>query len=414
MELRDSKKTISFFARIVLQIPTIALSTATMIAISRNLGPIGRGEVSQVLLLASLTSSLICIPIFLNIMHLRIASEIRVYISRSLFIFSRRNLVFISILNVCLLILNTYQIQSLSLENTIYLNLLILFYFVSAQIRDLLLRFHKNKIYGIDFAVQMAISGLVMYLLLFHNLTVPRIIQVFVVSYGLLSLFLISILKVRVKEFKYTDLVHKRTGTSRKIKNWNENDLFSNSGIIFQFSMNKDLLLGMFLLSKADFGLMAALTSFWVVVRFLRASAVIQVKLGENEIEDSSPAPRGISSFMARRSSAIYVHLITIGIVGFFAYLMTPILLGRGFNPNIGTIIAGTVCEILLMKCLYDMSTTTSKFSQKLFVFLSAAQILILIVIRSFDLKLTIDSIWVSSCVTYLAWQFLNWVKYKK
>jgi hypothetical protein len=293
-------------------------------------------------------------------------------------------------------------------------NLLVLFYFVSAQIRDLLLRFHKNKIYGIDFAVQLAVSGPVMFLLLFYNLTVPRIIQVFVVSYGLLTLFLIFILKVRVKEFKYTDLVRKRPVISSQLKNWNENDLFSNLGILFQFSMSKDLLLGMFLLSKADFGLMAALTSFWVVVRFLRPSAVIQVKLGQDEVEDSPSAPRGILSFMARRSSAIYLHLIAIGIVGFFAYLMAPILLGSGFSPRIETTIAGTLSEILLMKCLYDMSTATSKFSQKMFAILSATQIFILIAIRLFDLELTINSIWVSSCVTFLAWQFLNWAQYRK
>ena len=178
--------------------------------------------------------------------------------------------------------------------------------------------------------------------------------------------------------------------------------------------MSKDLLFGMLLLSKADFGIMSALTSFWVVVRFLRPSAVIQVKLGTNEFDVSSGLTRGFFAFMTRASSAIYVQVITIGIMGSIGYVMTPILMGRGFKPSISVAVAGTISEILLMKCLYDLSTTASKFSQNLFSYVSAAQVVVLIVMRITDINFTIDLIWVSSCATYLLWQFLNLARGRK
>lgn len=413
MELHDSGKTISFFSRIVLQIPTIALSTATMIAISRHLGPIGRGEVSQILLLASLTSSVICTPIFLNIMHLKVASEIKSYVSRSLFLFSRRNIVPVAILDTTLLVLYIFNRQVLSLENIIYVNLLVSFYFIAAQIRDLLLRFHKNKIYGIDFAVQMAISGSILSLLLFDSLTVSKVIHVFVIIYGALALFLLAVLKTRVKEFRYVDLVRRNDDILTREKTRKSRDSFSKLGVLFQLSMSKDLLFGTFLLSKADFGLMSALTSFWVVVRFLRPSAVIQVKLGSNEFENTPSFSGGILSFLTRASSAIYVQVITIGIMGTLSYLMTPILMGRGFKPSIGIAIAGTTSEILLMKCLYDLSTRPSGFSQNLFSFLFVSQIVILIVLKFTGVALTINLIWMSSCITYLVWQLINIVWFR-
>ena len=178
MELQDSGKTISFFSRIAYQIPTIGLSTITMIAISRNLGPSGRGEVSQILLLAALTSSILCTPIFLTIMNLKVSSEIKTYVSNSLFLFNWKNVSLVILLDACLLLLNKFGREVFNIEVVILLNLLIIFYFIAAQIRDLLLRFHKNKIYGVDFVIQIIISGPVLLLLLFSALTVSKGIRI--------------------------------------------------------------------------------------------------------------------------------------------------------------------------------------------------------------------------------------------
>ena len=413
MEFRDSKKVISYFSRIALQLPTIALSTVTMIAISRNLGPSGRGEVSQFLLLASIVSSIICTPLFLNIMHLKTASEIKTYVLSNLFLFNRRNLILVGFLDSCLLFLDLGNRQVLSIENIIYLNLLITFYLIASQIRDLLIRFHKNKIYGIDFATQMVISGSIFVLLLSNSLLASYVIQIFVVTYGILALLLLVILKSRVKEFKYVSLVRGGTAplvhpTPPKAKN-----SFSKLGILFQISLSKDLLFGVLILSKADFGLMSALASFWVVIRFLRPSAVIQAKLGTDERLVASGSPRFLT-YLSRANSAIYVQVASIALIGLLSYAMTPILMGKGFSPSIGLVIAGTTSEILLMKCLYDLSTNTSEFSQNLFLYLMMSQVVILVFIGFTGIKLTIDLIWISSCVTYLVWQVINLARSRK
>jgi len=414
MELRDSQKPISYFFRITLQLPTIALSTATMIAISRHLGPSGRGEVSQILLLASVTCSVICTPIFLNIMHLKSASEIKSYVSSSIFLFKRRNLILVGVLNVSLFSLEIAQKQLLNLEDIIYVNLLIIFYFISTQIRDLLIRFQRNKIYAIDLTTQMVISVSILNVLFFHNLTASYIIQVFVITYGTLAFLLLVLLKARFKEFEYVHLVRSGIDTADHRTLPKTNDLFSKLGVLFQLSMSKDLLIGMLILSKTDFGLMSALTSFWVVIRFLRPSALIQAKLGANEKEITIGLSKNILAYFSRSSSAIYVQVITIGVIGLLSFVMIPILLGKGFSPSIGTVIAGTTSEILLMKCLYDLSKGTSKFSQNLFSYLIMLQIVFLIIIGFMGIKFTIDLIWISSGISYLGWQVMNHVRIRK
>ena len=414
MELRDSKETISYFSRIALQLPTIVLSTATMIVISRHLGPSGRGEVSQILLLAAITTSMITTPIFLNIMHLKHASEIESYVSSSIFLFKRRNMILVGALNAGLFLLDIASKQVLTLENMIYMNLLITFYFIATQIRDLLIRFQKNEIYVIDLATQMVITGSILGILIFHNLAASSIIKIFAITYGSLASLLLVILKARVKDFKYVHLVGIGIDTAGKGAPPKTKNLFSKLGVLFQFSMSKDLLLGVLILSKTDFGLMSALTSFWVVIRFLRPSAVIQAKLGINEKVVTTDLLRDILAFLFRANSAIYVQIITIAAVGLLSFIMSPILLGKGFSPNIGTVIAGTASEILLMKCLYDLSKETSRYSQNLFLYLMMLQIVILMSIELSGIKITIDLIWISSALSYLGWQVINHVRRRK
>jgi len=413
MELRDSQKIISYFSRIAVQLPTIALSTATMIGISRNLGPGGRGEVSQFLLLASIVSSIICTPIFLNIMHLKTAREIKTYVLSSVFLFNRRNLILVGVLDACLLLLDIGNRQVLSIENIIYLNLLITFYFIASQIRDLLIRFNRNKIYGIDFATQMVISGSILGVLVFHTLLASYVILIFVITYGTLALLLLVILKSRVKEFKYVNLVRGSIVSLGHPTPPRTKILFSKLGILFQLSMSKDLLIGVLILSKADFGLMSALASFWVVLRFLRPSAVIQAKLGTDKTV-VTPGSLRVFTYLSRANSAIYIQVISIALIGLLSYVLTPVLMGKGFSPSIEIVIAGTTSEILLMKCLYDLSTNSSEFSQNLLLYLMTLQVVFLIFIGFTGVKLTIDLIWISSCITYLVWQVINLARRRK
>ena len=413
MELVDSGKTISFFLRIVFQVPTIVFSTLTMIAISRNLGPTGRGEVSQILLLAALTSNILCIPIFLTIMNLTASTGIKSYISGSLYLFHWKNLALVSLLNFCLIFSWQFEKQIFSVQMIISLNLLIVFYFIAAQIRDLLLRFHKNWIYGLDFLVQLLISGSVMILIFFHTLTVLLVIQIFIIAYGIFGLFLLIILRRRVKDFKFSNLVRKRKNNSISAEIQRTDASFSKLGVLFQFSLSKDLLFGLFLLSKADFGLMAAMASFWVVVRFLRPSAVIQVKVGQASSDYSSMPSGGILSFITRASSAIYVQAFAIAIMGILGLFLTPVLMGGGFKPSITMTVTGLVTEILLMKCLYDLSTSGLKLSQNVFLSLCLTQILILGILRMTSNVMSISLIWFSSGVVYLVWQLINLARKK-
>lgn len=410
MELRDSGQTISFFSRIIFQVPTIGVSTLTMIAISRNLGPVGRGEISQILLLAALASSVLCTPIFLTIMNLGDSAEIKSYISRSLFLFSRNNVAVIVLIDAYLFFVDRTKSQHLDLSVIAYMNLLIISYFIAAQIRDLFLRFHRNKIYGVDFAAQMLISGPILILLLAHALSVLRVIQIFTITYAVLSIFLLLLLRSRVDEFSLVNLFRKRESIASNSNILKVSASFSKSGLLFQMVLSKDLLFGLILLAKADFGLMSALTSFWFVLRFLRPSAVVQAKLGQGTGSESGSRGKFLA-FITRPSSAIYLQSLSIGLMGFLSYTLTPILMGRGFKPGIAMTIAGSFSEILLMKCLYDLSISNNKFSQNSFAILCFLQFLVLGILRLMELNVSILMIWFTSCVVYMAWQFLNLLK---
>ena len=408
MELMGQRKTISFITRIFLQFPTIAIATVTMIGISRYLGPSGRASISQVLLLSYLASSTICTPIFLNVMHLKVASEIKTFAFESLYLFRQRNVLTIIILNLFFLFSTFLRDQLLNLELLFYMNLLIISYIVATQIRDFFLRFHKNKVYGIDFVTQVILSISILSFLLLQNLSVSKVIQAFVVTHGILALFLVALLKKRVQAFQYTDLIRKKSRMSRPSRKWRSRDSFANLGILFHLTMSKDLLFGMVMLSKVDFGLMAALASFWGVIRFIRPSAVIQTKLESSHSKVLPNVPKRLLYIYSKGSSAIYLQLAIIGAVGLATYVMMPILLGSRFSPSVQIVLVGTIAEMLLMKCLYSLSTSTSSASQRLFWLLVILQTTSLMVLKLSDFNLTIDSIWISSCFTYLIWQILN------
>ena len=414
MELMGQRKTISFITRIFLQFPTIAIATVTMIGISRYLGPSGRASISQVLLLSYLASSAICTPIFLNVMHLKVASEIKTFAFESLYLFRQRNVLTIIILNLFFLFSTFLRDQLLNLELLFYMNLLITSYIVATQIRDFFLRFHKNRIYGIDFAIQTILSISLVSFLLLQTLSVSKVIQTFVVAFGILALFLLVLLKRQVPAFQYSDLIRRKSRVIQPSKKLSSNDSFANLGILFQLTLSKDLLFGMALLSNVEFGLMAALASFWVVIRFIRPSAVIQTKLESKDFSLSSKLSKQFSFIFKEAPSAIYLQIAIIGVVGLVSYVMTPILLGSSFRPSIQMVLVGTIAEMLLMKCLFDLSIGSSSASQSLFWILAIFQTISLLVLNLTQFNLTIDSIWLSSCFTYLLWQVFNFKVGKK
>ncbi|CAB4830071.1 unannotated protein [freshwater metagenome] len=399
MELQESGPKITFLLRILYQLPTILVSTLTIIAISRNLGPSGRGEVSQILLISVLASNVLCIPIFLAIMNLRDSTQIKTYISHSLFLFSPRNILVVILLNAYYFAISPINDRGINVPMAVCVNALALFYFISAQIRDLFLRFHINKIYGLDFLVHLIISVSVLVLLLFQDLNAKRVIEIFTVVYGLLSVQLLFQLNSRVIEFRVMNLFKKQSLDDFNLKRIDKE--YSRSGVLFQVALSKDLLLGSIFLSKSDFGLMSALTSFWVIVRFLRPSAVIQTKISEVKATTSGLTNR-ISVIRKSSNSTVYLQTAAIAVMGFLGYELTPILMGKGFRPGVIMAVSGFAAEILLMNSLFNLSTTTSKLSQNLFTFLCLFQVIILFLLKMSFGSISATTIWTLSCATYI------------
>jgi hypothetical protein len=413
MKFKDSKGTISFLSRIIIQIPTISLATATMIGISRNLGPTGRGEVSNLLLFAAVSSSFLCTPIFLKIMNLTSTHEIKSYVFNSLFLLRARNVLFLGLMNAFLFTSSLLGRQVMSLEFICYLNILVLFYFVSSQIRDLLLRFQKNKIYGVDFFAQLGISVCILVLFVFDTLSATNVIRVFVTIYGLLSFLLIYIMKKRVEDFKCSFLFHRDSNLSEKVVKLESIDSFLKIGILIQLTMSKDLLFGTIFLAKSEFGLMSALNSFWVVIRFIRPSAVIQEKL-ELKSVDSAQKFRLKFPFLNSFNPITLLQLMFIALIGIIGFYIAPRIFGIGFTPTAAIAITGTAAEIFMMKCLFDLSTNGSRFSLNSFIALLSLQVLMLLSIALSGSQITIALIWGSSCIFYLSWLLLQIVGNKK
>jgi hypothetical protein len=218
----------------------------------------------------------------------------------------------------------------------------------------------------------------------------------------------VALLKKQVPEFQYANLVRRKSRVKVHLKKWRPSDSFASLGALFQMAMSKDLLLGMLLLSNVNFGLMAAVASFWVVIRFIRPSAVIQVKTNSNDSETILNKSKSFLFFYRKANSAIYVQLLIIAAVGLVCYVTSPILLGNAFSPSIQIVLAGTLAEILLMKCLYDLSTTKSTLLQSLFWYLCILQSISLMILEFIGLNVSIEFIWGSSCVVYLLWQALK------
>ena len=100
--------------------------------------------------------------------------------------------------------------------------------------------------------------------------------------------------------------------------------------------------------------------------------------------------------------------------MGILGYFLTPILMGSGFKPSITMTITGLSSEILLMKCLYELSTSPHRFSQNVFTAVCLFQTLVLGLAKLINVDASITIIWFSSCVVYLSWLIANWFGDKK
>jgi hypothetical protein len=278
-------------------------------------------------------------------------------------------------------------------------NALPLFYFISTQIRDLFLRFHINKIYGLDFLAHLVIASAVIALLLFQELNARRVIETFTFVYGLYSCQLLYLLNSRVSEFRVINLFRKQNLDDHNLNKIDKK--YSRYGVLFQVALSKDLLLGAIFLSESDFGLMSALASFWVLVRFLRPSAVIQRKISEVEVITSATTNH-ISAFREISNPIIYLQSAAIAIMGLLGYQLTPILFGEGFRPGVAMAVSGLIAEILLMNSLLFLATTTPMLSQNLFTLLCIFQVVVLILLKLSTGSISATTIWTLSCAIYL------------
>jgi hypothetical protein len=146
---------------------------------------------------------------------------------------------------------------------------------------------------------------------------------------------------------------------------------------------------------------MSALASFWVLVRFLRPSAVIQRKISEVEVITSATTNH-ISAFREISNPIIYLQSAAIAIMGLLGYQLTPILFGEGFRPGVAMAVSGLIAEILLMNSLLFLATTTPMLSQNLFTLLCIFQVVVLILLKLSTGSISATTIWTLSCAIYL------------
>jgi hypothetical protein len=145
----------------------------------------------------------------------------------------------------------------------------------------------------------------------------------------------------------------------------------------------------------------------------LRPLSVIQVKLREDDTAiDSAPA-KGFFALAAHANSAFHSQIMIIVIAGTAGYILTPVVMGGGFKPSISMAISGITAEILLMRSLYNLSTSYSKHQESSLLTLILLQIIFLGVFYIFGGQSSITLIWFSSCVIYIIYEFNNYIRSK-
>jgi hypothetical protein len=111
--------------------------------------------------------------------------------------------------------------------------------------------------------------------------------------------------------------------------------------------------------------------------------------------------------------SPLKVQTTLIVVLGLSGYLLIPSVMGRGFQPSLNMAIAGICAEVMLMKTLYDLSTSKFGLYENLFVLTFLLQILMLGFVLVLRQELSITLIWASSTLTYILWQALSFYEKK-
>jgi hypothetical protein len=393
----------SLILRVLLQSPTIFLSTLTVILISRTIGPVGRAEVSQTLLLTNLASNILCIPIFLTLMNLQNTIVASVYIRQSIFLFSRRNLATIAVLDISFYLLNRTESQNTVLLMLALVNTLFILYFIASQLRDFLLRINKNEIYALDFIIQIMVLALFLISLKLQIVNTRLVILIFVFSYTVYTLTLLIVMKFQFKVLDFHNLLFKFNPERINLTVTKIQGSFAASGILFQIVLSKDAILGIVFLSKSNFGLMSALASFWIVLRFLRPITVLQNRLGDPNFASLGVELKEKSFFNRVSSHATGFQAFAIFCAGIFGFFLTPKLMGVEFKANLWTSISGIFAEVILMRCLYLFSMRkVSSYHWRCFLYLGVLQFILLFMMKSLGNDIEISTIWFSSILLYV------------
>ena len=402
MTERETDQHPSLILRLLMQSPTIFLSTLTVILISRALGPVGRAEVSQTLLVTNLASSILCIPIFLTLMNVQNTIVASAYIKRSIFLLSWRNLATIAALDISFYVLNRGESQNTVLLMLALVNTLFVLYFIASQLRDFLLRINRNEIYILDFIIQIIILVLFLTLLNLQLVNTRLVILIFVFSYSVYTFILLIVLKFQFKVLNFHNLFFKFNSKEINLAVTKMQSSFAASGILFQITLSKDAILGIVFLSKSNFGLMSALASFWIVIRFLRPMTVLQNSLRDPNIDSLGVELKEKSFFNRVSSHANGFQAFAIFCTGIFGFFLTPKLMGAEFKANLWTSICGVFAEVMLMRCLYLFSIRkVSSYHRRYFLYLGVLQLMLLFMMKSLGNDIEISTIWFSSILLY-------------
>ena len=366
-------------------LPSVAFSALTIITISRNLGPEGRGVLTIFLLSSVVTSSVTSTHCFLNIMKSNSAKELdeleSQYSDRSY-----KTKFFAPGLGIVLFSISTRSFSFSSIFLVFFLNLA---YFQLSVKRDLCLRKGMNIVYLIDSIIQGVIFVTIAIITLLTGVSVTLVGIVYLVF-----VFLQLIIVHKLNRGSKLPIAYFRKIESPRTEPIRHNDLID--GIFQQLYISKDLLIASLVLSQKSLGLMSAAASFWVVFRFLKATTFVHLSVHD--------IPRDVQSFSARTviNHPLFVQSCAIASGGMLGFYIMPKVMGPGFQLHFFSFALGVISEILLMSNLLALSHSKSNRIILKLVVVMLLQVVFLAFCRFFITDMSIDLIWASSIFTNL------------
>ena len=404
-------KKLSLFARVIITFLSTAISTLSVIVVTRHLGTAGRGELTSFLLCTAIPSQLLTIPYFLNMMVNRSQIDRVRLMKRSLYLFDPTIIgsIVIGLGGYCL----TTSIRGESVKPILFFMaiFLMLSYYLLSIYREFLLRESNNNVYVLDVLVQLFILFSILILRFNANLTVTTYLICFSLFYLIYCFVMTKIVSQKIggritgnfaSRSRHKDLITK--GASP------QNRSFVLAGVGHQLILNKDLLFSLYLCTKNEIGSMSAVGTYWVSLRFLKQVLVIHQSVSDEqpltkEIVSGKVSPRQVPKHL-------YLQLLLIGMSTIFAATTIKMIFGPGFSFSYSVIFLGGLAEGALMVVLYFLSTDISLDRQTNLIYLTLGQFFLLLLLHRFGLTVGISTIWASSLFTYLAligwWRFTN------